>query len=142
MRYQAAPRPGGLQDSAPGEQSRCSRGREGQRRALALSRLLCFRSASTNSSLPMFERPSMPALRASSYSAFFDLLALIPPAVWPPERAARPPLAACLSDGPFSSLSSQWSPFFSATCLTAANAVRCARSSLSYSSCALSSVLA
>ena len=45
---------------------RPSSGPGGQRRALADSRLLCLCSASTNSSLPMFERPSMPALRASS----------------------------------------------------------------------------
>ena len=42
----------------------------------------------------------------------------------------------CGSDGPGSSFGSQWSPTRSATCFTDAHAVRCARASESYCSCA------
>src|SRR5829696_410068 len=66
----------------------------------------------------------------------------MPPRVGPLRRAAAPVFSACASEGPYSSFSSQWSPFFSATCLTDAHAVRWARSSESYCSSAASSVFA
>ena len=45
----------------------------------------------------------------------------------PVARRGAAPRAACGSDGPFSSFSSQWSPTFSKECLTADHAVRWAR---------------
>ena len=83
----------------------------------------------------------MSASRASWSSSSFVLPASTPPYVSPrPSCAAAPDCSARGSDGPYSSLGSQWSPFFSATCFTEAHAARWARSSLSYCSCALSSV--
>src|SRR3954454_25007523 len=90
----------------------------------------------------MFERPSMSrSLPRSRSSSFVEPSTSTPPYVLlGRSRASRPPFAACGSDGPRSSFSSQWSPRFSAMCLTADHAVRCARSSESYCSWALSSV--
>ena len=62
-----------------------------------------------------------------------EAFASTPPAV---SSELSPPCSALASDGPFSSLGSQWSPTFSWVCFTAAHAVRAARDSSWYSSSA------
>ena len=62
-----------------------------------------------------------------------EAFASTPPAV---SSLLSPPFSALASDGPFSSLGSQWPPTFSWVCFTAAHAVRAARDSSWYSSCA------
>ena len=87
-------------------------------------------------------RPFTPSVRARSYSSWRVWpYTSTPPALCEPRRAARPPFAACGSDGPLWSLGSQWSPTFSNECFTAENAVRWARSPSPYVSAALSCVL-
>src|SRR6185437_11109745 len=80
------------------------------------------------------ERPLTSSRRATSCRCFLLAFASTPPAVGLSEL--RLPVAACSSDGPFFFLGSQWSPTFSNSCLSAENAVRCARSPSPYSSTA------
>ena len=69
-----------------------------------------------------------------------DAFASTPPAVGRALREVGVDRAAWASDGPFSSLGSQWSPTFSYECLSEENAVRCARSPSPYVSTAESCV--
>src|SRR3954451_10236430 len=105
-------------------------------RARAVSRLFAFSIASTSSSFVIEERPRTSSRRATCMRCDLLALASTPPAVGPPRRAADPPFAAWLSDGPDRSFGSQWSPTFSCVCLSAANAVRWARSPSPYCSAA------
>src|SRR3954454_3947700 len=89
--------------------------------------------ALTSSSFFIFERPSTPSFFATPIRCSLVALASTPPAVLPPLRALAPFFSACLSEGPFLSFFSQWSPTFSKLCLRAENAVRCARSPSPYS---------
>src|SRR3954451_18155338 len=89
--------------------------------------------ALTSSSFFIFERPSTPSFFATPIRCSLVALASTPPAVLPPLRALAPFFSACLSEGPFLSFFSQWSPTFSKPCLRAENAVRCARSPSPYS---------
>ena len=76
-----------------------------------LARRLAFWIADTSSSLLIEERPATPRRRARSRRCFLVALALTPSALCP--VGFGPPLRARSSEGPFSSLGSQWSPAFS-----------------------------
>ena len=113
------------------------------RRGLRRRRYSCFCSARPSSCLFMSRvAGDTGLLRACTSSSRVLPSTSTPPNVSPlPARFSAVEPFDRGSDGPFSSLSSQWSPTFSATCLTDAQAVRCARaSSPSYCSSALSRV--
>jgi hypothetical protein len=97
--------------------------------------LFAFLMAPTSSCLVILDRPVTPSFLATFCRCSLLALASTPWAVLP-ERSVAP-----LSDGPFACFDSQWSPIFSNECLSAANAVMCARRPSPYSltaeSCAL-----
>jgi len=85
-------------------------------RDFALSRLFAFSMAPTSSSLVMLERPEPSKRRARSCRCFLEAFASTPPAVF---RLVFLPPSVCLSEGPFCSFGSQWSPTFSWVCFSA-----------------------
>src|SRR6185437_17084111 len=107
-----------------------------RRRDRALSRSLALAIASTSSSLLIRDRPRTSSRLATSIRCALDAFASTPPAVARDRREDGAERAACGSEGPLRSLGSQWSPTFSYECLSAENAVRCARSPSPYSSTA------